>query len=352
MKKITGSIAFVLASLLVSASAFAQTPAPETAPAAQPAPAAPTAQLAPAAPAAQAKTLPDGQPVFDCLSPVEGMSCIPGGSFIRGADDDVHKHCNQSSYNKAYMTKEMKDAKDYRNNFPQQTIWLQTFYMDKTEVTNADYNACVKENKCEKDGPKYVDYDAPKQPITGLSWYNAKKFCEARGKHLPTEAEWEKAARGENGDLYPWGNDPATCENSVIMDKKGRSCGEKKRKGKSPEKGRVLEVCSKGASRYGLCDMMGNAEEWVADWYTGSYEACGADCQGINPKGPCGGEADKDGRCGKYRHKSVRGGSWYWEPEHATGIHRRSHVPSNDPAHHFGFRCAASQEEMNKLLNK
>ena len=335
----------IVASFIFTAPAFAQesgTPAPAPAPA-------PAAQ----AQAQQAKTLPNGQPILDCLNAVEGMSCIPGGSFLRGANDDPHKHCNQSSYNRAYMTKEMREAKDYRNNFPQETVWMQTYYMDKTEVTNAAYNACVKAKKCEKDGPKYVDFGADKQPITGLSWYNAKKFCEAQGKHLPTEAEWEKAARGENGDIYPWGNTPvSSCDNSVIMDKRGRSCGEIKRKGTHPEKGRVLEVCSKGESRYGLCDMMGNAEEWVADWYTGSYEACGDDCRGIDPKGPCGGAEDKDGRCGKYRHKSVRGGSWYWEPDHATGIHRRSHVPSNDPAHHFGFRCAASQEEMQKLLNQ
>lgn len=300
---------------------------------------------------AQVKTLPNGEAIKECLNPIEGMSCIPGGSFIRGANDDPHKHCNQSSYNRAYMKKEMREAKDYRNNFPEETVWMQTYYMDKTEVTNAAYNACVKAKKCKKDGPKYVDFGADKQPITGLSWYNAKIFCEAQGKHLPTEAEWEKAARGEHGDIYPWGNEPATCENSVIKDKKGRSCGEIKRRGKYPEKGRVLEVCSKGASRYGLCDMMGNAEEWVNDWYTGSYEDCGEACRGVDPKGPCNGEEDKNGRCGNYRHKSVRGGSWYWEPEHATGIHRRSHVPSNDPAHHFGFRCAASQEEMQKLLN-
>ncbi|MBQ9242854.1 MAG: formylglycine-generating enzyme family protein [Proteobacteria bacterium] len=303
--------------------------------------------------AAQApKTLPNGTPIADCLAPIDGMACIPGGSFVRGSDNDPHTHCDQSSYNKAYMSKEQKASKNYVNTNPAMTIWMQTYYMDVTEVTNEAYKACVKAGKCEKDGPKYVDFDAAKQPITGLSWYNAKKFCEAQGKHLPTEAEWEKAARGENGDIYPWGNDPASCDNAVVMDKRGRSCGEIKRRGKNPEKGRVLEVCSKGKSRYGLCDMMGNAEEWVADWYTNNWKDCGADCQGIDPKGPCGGEADKDGRCGKYRHKAVRGGSWYWPAEHATGIHRRSHVPSNDPAHHFGFRCAASQEEMAKLTHK
>ena len=286
------------------------------------------------------KVLPNGQPIAECLNPIDGMSCIPGGKFLRGSDNDPHSECKQSSHNKKHQV----------NTNPQMEIALQTFYMDKTEVTIEAYKACVQAKKCVKSGPRYIDFDRPKQPITGVSWYEADTFCKAQGKHLPTEAEWEKAARGEAGDLYPWGNDPSTCENAVIMDSKGRSCGTTKR-GKNPEKGRVLEVCSRPASRYGLCDMMGNAEEWVADWYTDSYEACGDACKGVDPKGPCDGSSED--KCGKLRFKVVRGGSWYWPAEHATGIHRRSHIPSNDPEyHHFGFRCAASQAEMEKLLQE
>jgi len=294
------------------------------------------AQQSAAQPAAG--TLPDGQPIAPCLT-VEGMACIPGGKFLRGSDNDPHAECKQPSYNKKHVV----------NTNPQMEIWMPTYYMDKTEVTMEAYKACVKAGNCVKSGPKYVDFDRPKQPVTGISWYEANTFCKAQGKHLPTEAEWEKAARGENGDIYPWGNAPATCENSVIMDAKGRSCGQTKR-GKNPEKGRVLEVCSKGETRYGLCDMIGNAEEWVADWYTANYEECGEACKGINPKGPCdGNDAEK---CEKLRYKVVKGGSWYWPAEHATGIHRRSHVPSNNPGHHFGFRCAASQAEAEALLKK
>ena len=96
--------------------------------------------------------------------------------------------------------------------------------------------------------------------------------------------------------------------------------------------------------------IVGHAEEWVADWYSKSYESCGKDCEGIDPKGPCHGDDGK--KCGSTHAKVVRGGAWYWPEDHATGIHRRSHLATNNPGHHFGFRCAASVEEMEKLTKK
>lgn len=258
----------------------------------------------------------DEVPVIPCAEAPEGMACVPGGSFIRGSNDGPE------------MAR------------PEATVWQQTFYMDVNEVTVAEYKACVKARKCDRAGPKYSDFSRPKQPINGISWYDAVKYCKAHGKHLPTEAEWEKAVRGEKGELTPYGNDRVTCEQAVIKDERGRSCGVKKR-GKKPEKGRVWEVGKKPAGRYGLKDMVGNSYEWVADWYSSSYEGCGEACLGVNPKGPCDG-AEK---CKGYRRKVVRGGSWYWPTERADGVYRRAHVPSNNPYHHFGFRCAASVEE-------
>ena len=126
-----------------------------------------------------------------------------------------------------------------------------------------------------------------------------------------------------------------------------RSCGAKKRRGKGPEKGRVLEVGSRPAGRYGLYDMVGNAEEWVNDWYSIDFATCGDECLGVNPKGPCDGSK----KC-KRRYKIVRGGSWYYPKEHATGLHRRPHGPDNKPFHHFGFRCAASFEEAQAIAAK
>lgn len=253
------------------------------------------------------------------------MACIPGGAFLRGTKDGPE------------------------NARPQSVVWVQTFYMDVNEVTVAEYKACVKAGNCPQAGPKYVDFDRPQQPINGPSWFDAKAFCEAHGKRLPTEAQWEKAARGTDGRLYPWGDEVATCERAIIMGKtEGRGCGKQKR-GKDPEKGRPWVVGQRPANQYGLYDMAGNSWEWVEDWASKSWEACGADCQGIDPKGPCGGGGE---RCKGHTRKIVRGGSWYWPAEYATTVYRREHFPTNEPFHHFGFRCAATVEDAAKLKSR
>jgi formylglycine-generating enzyme len=278
---------------------------------------------APALPAAPPAAAP-AQPVptaIACAAPPPGMACIPGGPFLRGSDQGPPA------------------AR------PAAEVWVQTFYMDIDEVTVAAYQACVRAGTCRKAGPRYNDFDRPSQPINGVSWYDARDFCAAHGKHLPTEAEWEKAARGADGRVYPWGNEPATCERAVIQDRSGRSCGVPKQ-GKKPEVGRVWEVGQKPPGVHGLRDMAGNSYEWVADWYSESFTACGDACLGVDPLGPCAGREP----CKGHRDRVVRGGSWYWGPEHATTFYRRHHIPKNDPYfHHFGFRCAASSAEAGRL---
>ena len=263
----------------------------------------------------------DGTVASACKDGPTGMSCVPGGPFIRGS--------NEAAPNAA----------------PEATIWLQTFYIDQNEVTYAEYKACVKERECPRSGPAYTDFDRPQQPINGISWFDAVAYCESKGKRLPTEAQWEKAARGPNGELHPWGDEPATCERAIIKDESGRGCGVLKKGGSKPETGRPWVIGSRPAYRYGLFDMAGNSWEWVADWSSRSYEKCGEHCLGIDPKGPCGG-ADE---CPGYNRKIVRGGSWYWPADHATGVYRRSHLPKNRPFHHFGFRCAATVVEAETL---
>ena len=227
------------------------------------------------------------------------------------------------------------------------TVWLQTYYMDIHEVTYAQYKACEAAGACPVAGPRYEDYDRPNQPIVGVSWYDAVAYCAAQGQHLPSEAQWEKAARGPAGALHPWGDAPATCERAVIKERGRRSCGVRKQ-GERPDKGRTLAVGSRPPGVYGLHDMAGNAWEWVADWASPSYAACGAACEGVDPRGPCGAAAP----CKRHHERVVRGCSWYWEAALATAIYRRPHVPNNRPYHHYGFRCAASAEEAAALVRR
>lgn len=242
----------------------------------------------------------------------DDMACIPGGPFLRGSNNKRHKRSR-----------------------PQATVYVDTFLMDKNEVTYSQYKACERRGDCKKAGPNYRDFDAPRQPINGVSWYAANQYCIANGKHLPTEAEWEKAARGTDGRLYPWGNQRATCERAIIKDKRGRSCGKKQKSRKFADVGRPEPVGQRPPNDYGLYDMAGNSWEWVADWYTASYSACGSACRGRNPRGACAGKKRCAGNL-----KVVRGGSWYWPAQYATTVYRRPHHPWNRPFHHFGFRCA------------
>ena len=268
---------------------------------------------------------------------VKGMSCIPGGPFVRGSE--AYRTCKQGEV--------LRVPKKRPNHRPVSTVTLQTFYMDITEVTYGAYQACVKAGKCKKSKPLYNDYDRDNQPMVGMTWYDANQYCQAMGKMLPTEAQWEKAARGPDGELYPWGNDEPTCERAVLMDDSGRSCGVQKKK-PSGYKGRTLVVKSRPVGRYGLYDMIGNAEEWTSDWYTKDWDKCGEGCAGVDPKGPCG-DQPPEKRCGKHQKKVVRGGSWYWPKECATSWTRRPHFAKNKPYHHFGFRCAASVEQVQAL---
>lgn len=255
---------------------------------------------------------------------VPGMACIPGGAFLRGTDDASAADASAR---------------------PQQSVWTQTFFMDTYEVTVAEYRACMATGKCAKAGPWYADFDAPRQPITGVSWFHAQRYCEAQGKRLPTEAQWEKAARGVDGRIYPWGNEEATCQRAVYRDQSGRSCGVKQRSKKHADVGRPEPIGSRPPNRYGLFDMAGNSWEWVADWHSRSYAACGVACAGDDPLGPCAGKSP----CPGHTRRVVRGGSWYWPAARMTTFHRRPHEPANAPLfHHFGFRCAATIDDVAK----
>lgn len=253
------------------------------------------------------------------------MACIPGGEYILGSDQTDWK-------------KENWDL----SAFEKHTVQLSTFYLDKHEVTVAEYQTCVQARKCIAQRSNYSHMRTSNLPQLKVTWYQAREYCRSLGKRLPTEAEFEAASRGPNGDVYPWGNEDADCTKAVIKDETGRGCfghpaaGYNKAPARFTETGSVWDVGSKPAWRFGLYDMSGNAQEWVSDWFVPGLKQCGKNCLGQNPKGPCNG-AD---HCPGSEEKLVKGGSWYWGPIAARAASRRPHFPNNHPTHHFGFRCA------------
>ena len=254
----------------------------------------------------------------DCtgLEVPAGMKCIPGGPFVRGSSRTT---VDEDSWRKV------------RDEAPEMKVSVHTFFMDTNEVTFSDYQKCVKAKGCRPARPNYRGYSRPNQPMLGVNWYHAHEYCRWLGKRLPTEAEWEKAARGPDGELYPWGNENADCTRAIIQEKGQKGC----------RKGTTWDVGSRPPGRYGLNDMAGNSWEWVHDWYSPDYKKCGSDCAGTDPKGPCKGEL----RCPGHVKKVVRGGSWWWNGPYSLGSNRRPHFATNRPFHHFGFRCAKSPEK-------
>lgn len=204
------------------------------------------------------------------------------------------------------------------NESPEHEIYLDNYWIDKTEVTNAMYYECVKSRGC--DSPLADGFIAPKDhytnqtrmdyPVVFVSWDNAEKYCQWANRRLPTEAEWEKAARGADKRIYPWGNEPPNPDllnfNNNIGDL-------------MPVKSFPL-----GASPYGVMDMAGNAVEWVADWY-GYYE----DSSPNNPTGPSNGN-----------FRINRGGGFFQSDHEVRVTGRYTLSPGYRESGDFGFRCA------------
>jgi formylglycine-generating enzyme required for sulfatase activity len=227
---------------------------------------------------------------------------IPAGPFVRGST---------------------RGADDER---PARTVTLSSFLIDRTEVTQAMYARCVAAGRCPprgRIGPKLQE--DPDLPMTDVSWHEARTFCAFAAGRLPTEAEWEKAARGSDGREYPWGAE-ADCTRANW----GNFGGEGPCAGRSENPGAPVAVgrYPNGASPYGVLDLAGNVWEWVDDRYALAWGE-------PPPVPPTHGDPGAD-----QPRRVVRGGSCcsYFVPPRAAN--RNGWAPDHRDAD-LGFRCAA-----------
>lgn len=207
---------------------------------------------------------------------------------------------------------------------PGRLVSMSGFLIDKTEVTIAQYYDCVASGHCSKPGTSSTcsdQNDLPKNyPITCVTWEQANDYCRFRGRRLPTEAQWEKAARGEIPEVYPWGDEAPTCDHA-----RASTLG-------CPAEALPVGSLPKGASPYGVLDMAGNAGEWVADWFGMFYYN---DAPTSDPEGPNQG-----------RHRVVRGGGWLSGDYVSLRVSHRLAKPPNYFNPEIGFRCARPEKKV------
>lgn len=248
-----------------------------------------------------------------CRSQIpDGMVSVPSGFFLMGTDDvQLESFAEESGITKPWIL----DAT------PARRVFLPSFYIDRYEVTNGDYFRFVEA----KGFARLPDWpsgrprpDQERLPVTYVDWEEANAYCQWLGKRLPTEQEWEKAARGPDGWIYPWGN---------FFDYRRANIGGL-RSGPMP-----VGSFSRGRSPYGAEDLIGNVWEWTADWY-----------------GPYPGSAYQSGDFGT-RYRVARGNSWAGlghfsgkvleevESVEARATYRL-YFPPNIALQDVGFRCA------------
>lgn len=283
----------------------------------------------------------------------DSMVIIPEGTFLMGS--------TQEDIDKLLELDRNIAADRFESEVPQRDVYLSAYLIDKYPVTNAEYKRFIEsEWYSQKDfwskaGWQYISQSGHLEsddqdraingeddcPVVNISWYEAEAFAKWAGKRLPTEAEWEKAARGTDGRMYPWGNE---------FDKAMLNSAEAK-----TEKPTPVNKHPKGQSVYGCLDMAGNVWEWTSDWYDSQYYS---NAPGRDPKGPA--DAEKSPYYGQPEEvgisiydlrpsagsktlsecKVMRGGSWNGSGVvHIRCANRDYDEPvyKNDT---IGFRCA------------
>jgi formylglycine-generating enzyme required for sulfatase activity len=201
---------------------------------------------------------------------------------------------------------------------PVHTVYLDAFWMDQTEVTNVQFRKFTEEVNYYTSGSSgYGDY----YPASPLTWDDAQAYCQWAWRRLPTEAEWEKAARGGlEGKKYPWGDEAPVCTPGAQNGAQYVSCGME-----------PVPVKTFGPNGYGLYDMVGSVWEWVADWYLSNYYTSSPS---QNPLGPASGD-----------FHVLRGGGWNFSLIFMGVAYRNFHPKPEFSYPDLGFRCAVDAKQ-------
>jgi formylglycine-generating enzyme required for sulfatase activity len=265
--------------------------------------------------------------------PLEAMVPIRGGQFTMGSSAELQatalELCREEigPRNRMACIRDVVDSEG-----PQRKVYVSPFAIDRVEVSVAAWRICVQAGACSPAPLAVADqrFLRPNLPITSVTWTEAATYCAWRGARLPTEAEWERAARGTDGRVWPWGNllkpnafnhgrfaaadDPGSDFVTLIRPDASDGATWLAPVGAHPD----------GASPEGVLDMAGNVMEWTADYYRPESPQSSAT---VNPRGPDGGAM-----------RSLRGGSWRQPPFFARTSYREAAAPETR-SNEIGFRC-------------
>jgi formylglycine-generating enzyme required for sulfatase activity len=266
--------------------------------------------------------------------PLESMVAIRGGLFTMGASAEMQSAalelCREEigPRHRGSCIREVVETEG-----PQRRVWVSSFAIDRVEVTVAAYRACVQAGACAPAPLTVTDgrFLGPTMPVTSVSWSEAASYCSWRGARLPSEAEWERAARGTDGRVWPWGNvlRPNAFNHGRFAgpDDAGGDFVALIRPDASDGATFVEPVGAHpdAASPDGVLDMAGNAMEWTDDFYRPEPPQASST---VNPRGPDAGAM-----------RVLRGGSWRQPPFFARTSYREAAAPDTR-APEIGFRCA------------
>lgn len=306
------SAVLILSSLLLAACGSTSTPTPDLEATVQAALAAtqtaqPTNTPTPTLPPPTDTPTPTSTPQLPTPTPTLG----PGEPKARPADDMVMVYVPAGTFQ---MGSDETDPSAKESEKPPHQVTLDAFWIDRYEVSNAQYARCVEADVCQESGhADDATYTGADLPVVGVPWQDAVDYCRWAGGRLPTEAEWEYAARGTDGPIYPWGDTFDSSKANVQGNDDGYL--------------RTAPVDSfpTGASWVGVLHMAGNVWEWVDDWYDG-YP----------------GTTHQNDYFGT-TYKVLRGGSWDIDEEHVRAANRLPVPPSIYP-YYVGFRCVVEPD--------